>query len=526
MSKLESALDRVIFYHPKECVALAVVEDKEGLKAELEEIFRFFTEREIRQGDKTKVITHVNYGGVARTWYSSTSGRFHIDVDSLATFQRTIVRLARLGVPLQLVECREKLELFSLYLDVDIKLSESVNAPSEIEKEILDEKTGFRFFKIIARIVNIVYPDMGELLVFSATGGAKVSFRLVFPSVVVDKDRAVTVREFLVQKLFNLSREESTVPFVRTFQKRLLLFSPSNHYRNVIDETAIRCRHGVRMIFNDKIEGGKGAGRIFRPLFSLKGVVAEEKLEGLEVSRIPVNSEEDDLWWLQTGSLVTPSLSHAKLSDWKRPNVRSSRVTRTGPGGSSLALTNMTTSDAVKAASRFDRAGAPSSSSVSCQFDWPVGTVALFKRRIPPGIDAELETGEGGSITWRLTKRRSNWISFNEATKVLEASAASADMLRQMTRIVDKFPQVTKRTLVERAPQLAIVEKPKERVFRVLKDFSGQAEEGELTIVQGELLVLLSTDDSGWAAVRRLASGEQGYVPGTYIKEADDVTEL
>jgi hypothetical protein len=206
VKKPETVLERIMHYNPEDCESLAAVEDQTTLEGELARIFEFFQAHELRPGDKN--CSHLNYGGIARSWYSTLSGRFLFESDAIPTLHSSAVRLAELGVPLQLVECRDgRLELFPLYFDVDVKISTADDCGS-VEKELIDEKEGFRFLKIVAKIINLIYPKVGDLVIFSSSGTnrsslravgsqetqpaseeeavKKVSLRLVFPDIVVD----------------------------------------------------------------------------------------------------------------------------------------------------------------------------------------------------------------------------------------------------------------------------------------------------------------------------------------------------
>ena len=550
----ETVLERIMHYQQEAAVALDAVEDKETLKSELDQIFSFLRKYELRIGDKN--CSHINYGGIAKTWYSALSGRYLFDTDALPTLNNAIVKTARIGVPLQLVECREdRLELFPLHFDIDIKIQADENGVlkytfSEIENEIIDEESGFRFFKIFAKIINIVYPTVGDMVVYSASGenrlstpvdqsgipsslvSSKVSFRVVFPTIVVNRQRAHKVWVHVVQKLQDLSREDTNIPFIRQLQKRLKQLSPANGFERVIDETVLKCRNGVRMIFNDKIERGQTAGRIFKSLFVLSPEMGTDaKITQLNVSRRPTGEEADDLDFLRMGSLVTPSLSHAVLSEWNQPATRNtSRVTKTGAGGSSLALINLTTADAARAANRAGttrRKGwntnqnfGTESTPLSAEYSWSSGSCSEFKKRMPVGIEAQFEQSLDGTVTWRITKRRNNWISYSDSTKSIQLMAPDSDTLRQITGIVQRFPNIEAiaSTATIPAPQVAPPTVRRERVFRVKQTFKGQ-EEGELDIEAGETVILISDDPTGWTGVKRVRDGHQGFVPRVYLDQ-------
>lgn len=555
VKKPETVLERIMHYNPESCVALDALENQEGLEDELSKIFDFLQAHELRPGDKN--CSHLNYGGIARSWYSTLSGRFLFEADSIPTLHASAVRLANLGVPLQLVECRDgRLEVFPLYFDIDVKIPVSEDFQT-IEKELLDEEEGFRFFKIIAKIINLVYPKIGDMVLFSASGidnqplvatppasadepkesedfgSKKVSIRMVFPDIIVDKDRAHLIWQYLTVRLVSLCREDTPIPHIRALQKRLKQLSLANSLEKVIDETVLRCRHGVRMVFNDKIDKGKPVGRIFKPLMVLSPVVGSDdnKISSLTVTRRPSCSSEkeeltaDQLDWLRLGSILTPFLNHACLTEWNRPNVRTTtRVTRTGPGGSSLALLNLSTADAARAAARaggtFRRRGGPdmeksSEEPKTIQYVWSEGSLAEFKLRFPVLIDAVFEQNQNGTLTWRLAKRRNNWISFSETTKLIQASAPTVDTLNQLIRIIQRMPGAVEEGAA--APRLYETKEKVEKTLLVVHDFSAE-DHGELSVFKDEVVIVFSEDDgSGWIGVKRVKDGAQGYVPAVYL---------
>jgi hypothetical protein len=282
------------------------------------------------------------------------------------------------------------------------------------------------------------------------------------------------------------------------------------------------------MIFSDKIEKGKSVGRIFRPLLILTPTLGpdDNKIASLSISRRPLGDAVDQLDWLRLGSILTPFFNHAALTEWNRPNVRSStRVTKTGPGGSSLALSNLSTADAARAAARagtYKRRGGFESEKPqepkTAQYVWSHGTVSEFKFRLPVAIEAIYEKSqEGLCLTWRIAKRPSNWISFNETTKQIHASAPSVDTLDQLIRIIRRIPGVVPVGSV--APALALKQPTEEtaKLFKVINDFSAE-EDIELSVQKDDVVVIFNEDDgSGWVGVKRVKDEAQGYVPTVYL---------
>ena len=518
VKQVQTVLERIMLYQPEAAEALDQVADKDSLTRDLEKLFEFLQQHELRPGDKN--CSHINYRGVAISWYSTLSGRYLFAPDELPTLYSGMAKVARLGIPLQLVECKDgRLALFPLYFDIDVKLDSAESNASVAENEIIDEKEGFRFLKIFSKILNTVFPAVGDLVVMSATGGSKVSLRLVYPSLIVDREKAQKVWEYVIQRLVHLCRDDTPVPFVRTLQKRLKSLSAQNTFDRVVDESTARCKFGIRMAFNDKTEpSGARTGRPLKPLFVLSPDLGlDEKIASLKVSRLPEHADEADaIDWIRLTALITPSLNHATVSECTVPDLKKvSRVTKTGASGSSLAILNLTVPDAARAAARASRRATPSTATnepVMAKYFWVAGTVEKFKGLAPVGIQAHIEVSQDGTVTWRIANRRSNWISFNETSKVMEASAPSKDAMQTLLRYVNRYPGVVPLgSAIVAAPTVATNEK----TFRVKQAFAAEGE-GELSVNVDDVVELFNEDDgSGWVGVKK--DGQKGYVPTDYL---------
>jgi hypothetical protein len=293
----------------------------------------------------------------------------------------------------------------------------------------------------------------------------------------------------------------------------------------VIDESIVKCKHGIRMPFNDKTEKGRSTGRVLRPLLALKGEKGDkdEKISNLVISKSAPSGDKDAelISWLEQGALTTPSLRHAGLTEWNRPNVRSTaRVTKTGAGGSSLALTKLTTADAARAADRAAArrrtagAGRENAEPVTRKYTWESGTSADFKSKLKVGITRTFEERQDGTVIWRHERRRNCWISFNEKTKCIETNAPDRDTLDYLFRLMQEFHGIVSCTGAKvAAPQLDIAK------HRVIHAFKAE-DEGEIDVEEGEILTVLSIEENLWAKVRR-ENGSEGYVPSDFIQKMD-----
>jgi len=543
----DTAIDRFIYYHPDLSHSLGLTEPslhKDKIAALLEETSEFLHRHELRPSSDKSIsmdsqATHTVYGGSVRTWFCSVSGKFKIDTcESVSRLCFLSGQLFRAGCPLFLVECRRPdLLTFPLYFDIDISVSEDSSDIRSIEKDLLgSDESGYPLLTSIVRILYSVYSSdksLGDLFVSSATcSGQKISWRLVFPNLIVNAERLAILRDYIVQKLNQISTRKDE-KILKEFKDRLAALSPSNSFRTIIDESAAKSRHGIRMVFNDKVTttDGKLEMRPFSPLIHLSPQFENEKFSKFVMIE-ETASAVGDMEWGQKNSLLWPFLTHKCLSEWThQPAVRSSANIRTGPGGSSLCLSSMTVGDAVRAASRFQaRQASDKRKNFSAIYNWEEGTVASFKKRLPIGIAGKFEDTESKS-TWTLQSdlaignssgSRSS-VSFDETTGLLTVISIDNDEFKYLTRMISRrFPNVqpTAPQLATAADPLAAPEEKKQKIFVVLKTYRGE-EPGELDVDEGEHVELVNHDASGWSAVKSVKTGKLGYVPATFIREIE-----
>jgi len=359
---------------------------------------------------------------------------------------------------------------------------------------------------------------------------------------VVDSERAGLMRDYLVEKLNHIAAKSSNAGDVawslKSLKESLYSFSANNSFRNIFDETAIKCKHGLRMVMCDKttLSEGKLENRPMMPLVLLRATttINEEgktNFSSLELEKTPTTDPviTNDIEWIKIGSLITPSLRHCELTEWTRaPPVRSSHTTRTGPGGSSLCLTKMTIGDAVKAANRFRRGENTSKKSgQNVKYKWEDGSNESFMKRLPIGIAGEFTETEN-SCKWELD----GGATVTYRNDIIEIVSRDVEEVKFLSRMIERrFPRVemivsseSTATAAVLAPTVDVTtptkstSPPSVRLFKVLKKCVAE-EPGELDVDEGEDVVFLSADASGWTAVRHAKTGKIGYVPATYIRE-------
>jgi hypothetical protein len=279
---------------------------------------------------KPTAPSHYNYLN-AKAWYGK--GGFYVSSASgLAQLNKMAVYFYSVGAPLFLVE---KLgEKYKFFLDIDISVDEATRV-EEIERVLLDENGGYRFLALLSTSLDKLFPPASKgspsaaskVVLFSATGTGKVSWRVVFPNLIVDGKTASKARNALVEALALASFKESTTPWFRDLLASLKAINPENEWRNVLDESVLSGKFGIRQVLCDKLNAnGQPEGRPMRPVVALKA-----QPTGL-VADFTVKTPADLQSFLDLGCVRVPEA--AVLCPFKGDDVKRSRMTRTGPGGS------------------------------------------------------------------------------------------------------------------------------------------------------------------------------------------------
>ena len=282
------------------------------------------------RADRTLSVkpSHYQYGG-SSTWYSEGVDFFVHHPSAVKQLFQYIASFYSLGAPLCLIESLE--DKYRMFLDLDIKIPAAADF-QQIEATLLDAPNGYRFFGLLLSEIGKFFPSTKErrLALFTASGEGKVSFRVVFPDVIVDGKTSTQVRHGLVSALCNASFKESTEIWARELSQGLLALDPLNEWRNVLDESSLSGRMGVRAVLCDKLHATTGCpeGRPMRPL----GVLAQG-MSGTSMVVAATHEVSSLVAFVELGSLkvahtmaLTPFTAGAEL--------RRTRMTRTGPGGS------------------------------------------------------------------------------------------------------------------------------------------------------------------------------------------------
>ena len=230
----------------------------------------------------------------------------------------------KLGVPLTLAEKRTP----------EIKFVQDLciwGTPTDtVTVEELFQQDG-HFAHMLGRAIGEIYPQSESLhlVVFDATGTSmtkavmKTSVRLVWPSLVVDKERALKIHDYVVDKFKDASEAE-----LKELSQRALELNKENVWANIFSTEIYTGRQCVRMPLCDRVSPSPMKAperRPFVPVCVLKFNYQEGALQTSE--RVVKSAEElDGHEWIKIGSIRCET--GTPLTEWKEPVRKAS-----GPGG-------------------------------------------------------------------------------------------------------------------------------------------------------------------------------------------------
>mmetsp|Transcript_111408 Transcript_111408/g.309700 ORF Transcript_111408/g.309700 Transcript_111408/m.309700 type:complete len:421 (+) Transcript_111408:71-1333(+) len=311
-------------------------------------------------------------------WWLNQRPTFRLSIvedNTLEMLYEYIGTMYDLGVPLTLTEKRTP--QIRLIQDVEIWAQKGSEGPLPVPvEEVISPQSAF--MQMLREALHEVYPesDFLDVVVFDATGvsrqrsSMKMSLRLVWPNVVVDRERSVAIREFLVQKF-----ETSTHEGLQALGDRLAEQNPDNRWANVFSAAVHTAQHGVRMPLNDRVSPAPMKMPERRP-FRPHGVLRFNYADGAEPVELIAQSQDlGSVDWLKIGTIRRDA--GTELTQWREPAFQRGphRGERRaagggggggggfGPGSSSLlalqALTHMQVAARGKRAGRAPSATAP-----------------------------------------------------------------------------------------------------------------------------------------------------------------------
>mmetsp|Transcript_83028 Transcript_83028/g.239869 ORF Transcript_83028/g.239869 Transcript_83028/m.239869 type:complete len:600 (-) Transcript_83028:166-1965(-) len=258
-------------------------------------------------------------------WWQGHRSTFRLAIavgDDLDVLYEHIATSYKLNIPLTLAEIRTPEFLFAQ----DIRVWGSENR-CLTAADVLGPDDAFA--KLLGSIMGEIFPnnDFLDVAIFDASGhsrraGAmKTSIRIVWSSIVVDRDRARHIRDLFVYKF-----KESQDAAILALGERLQELRQDNSWASVFDESVYASKHGVRMPLNDLTSPAplkRPERRPFKPYGVLRFAYGGESLHNVEV--IAQEEDLDGRDWLQLGCLRQEIGS--ALTEWTPPVL---------PGGSGI----------------------------------------------------------------------------------------------------------------------------------------------------------------------------------------------
>jgi len=296
----------------------------------LRKIHKFLQEHETPSSDDCTHIIFDNYPD----WWMSRQPTFKLSItedNTLDTLYRFISILYDLSIPLTLTEKRTPEIRFVQNIKIWGTQTEMVK-PEELIS------VGSKFLEMVGKTMVSIFPKHNflDVVAFDSSGVSKTkgvmktSIRLVWSSIIVDKERAARIRDYMVHK-FKDTRDEQ----IRALFDQMQTYSKDNQWNTVFSDEAYYGRWGVRMPLCDRVSPAplkKPEKRPFTPF----GVLRFNCEEGL-MKDSELLCEADGLEgfeWLKIGCLRrdvgTP------LTEWTAPvwrGVRESRAATNTNGG-------------------------------------------------------------------------------------------------------------------------------------------------------------------------------------------------
>eukprot|EP00929_Paragymnodinium_shiwhaense_P025329 TRINITY_DN15349_c0_g1_i1.p1 TRINITY_DN15349_c0_g1~~TRINITY_DN15349_c0_g1_i1.p1 ORF type:complete len:623 (-),score=151.82 TRINITY_DN15349_c0_g1_i1:217-2085(-) len=361
-----------------------------------------------------------------------------------------IAKCYQLNIPLTLAEKRSEEIKFVQDIAILGTQEESVPVTDIVSKDS-------PFMKLLAESMGEVYPthEILDVFIYDTTGsslkGVKTtSVRLVWPAIIVDRERASRIADFVGHKFKSKMQEEADSP-IKTLLNRLVEHNKENANGNVFNTDVYtgNNRTDVRMPLNDIVSKAplcKPQERPYAPLDVLRCNFDKETktFKGIEAVLSDLNSlslEE----FVKLGCIRCAR--GTPLTEWTQPVWKGERATalRTGPranngnnghagafmGGNKSGKVAVRTNDGsdkpIATRPRAGQPGAPvrdeNTLNSELQFE---GTKDDFKEKLRQKMgDSGKITEDGDTVIWRREGEGTDGakITFQERRKRIFISA-------------------------------------------------------------------------------------------------------
>mmetsp|Transcript_58917 Transcript_58917/g.140625 ORF Transcript_58917/g.140625 Transcript_58917/m.140625 type:complete len:570 (+) Transcript_58917:139-1848(+) len=232
-----------------------------------------------------------------------------------------VATLYRAGIPLTLAERRTPLFRFFLEIEAWGTAKESISQ---------DELIGIEnpLTTLLGKIVGEAFPgrEFLDVAVLDSSGMSqtkgmqKLSIRLVWPGLVVDAERAVRLRDFIVNRLVMQTDEGGALA---NLEAKLKEHNPKNSWFSVFSDAAFLNRYTVRMPLNDRVSPAPlraPENRPFKPVGVLRFAYSDDKKMAVEWICQPADLDLSE--WVKIGCVR--AAASGELSEWAVPPTTSS----------------------------------------------------------------------------------------------------------------------------------------------------------------------------------------------------------
>jgi len=295
--------------------------DVQGLPEQLEQICRFLQDHEVQSYND---CTHEVLLGYPDWWISqrSTKRLAIVENNTLDTLYRYISTMYEKGVPLTLGERRTT--EFSLIQDIQLRGGKDEMIAYQ---DLIGTQN--KFLRVIGQAMGELYPSFKEsnanldAFVFDGSGfesnaGVQQTLvRIVWPAIIVDKDRAGRIMDFMTNKLIR-----SEDPEISALETRMKGLHEGNKWGSIWDDAIYMRRESIRMPFNDNVSRPpmqKPEKRPFRPVGAFRFKWTDPTAADLD--RIELIASGQDLTGEEWLKLACVRRDHGTpLTDWKAPS--------------------------------------------------------------------------------------------------------------------------------------------------------------------------------------------------------------
>uniref|UniRef100_A0A7S4PSJ7 SH3 domain-containing protein n=1 Tax=Alexandrium monilatum TaxID=311494 RepID=A0A7S4PSJ7_9DINO len=309
----------------------------------LEKWSKFLQEHETPSANDCTHTVFDNYSD----WWMGSKPNYKLAIaedNTLDMLYKCIGQLYDLGIPLTLAEKRTP----EIRFVQDVEIWGTKDAAPSLEDIMSTES---KFARLLGKTMGEIYTGQNflDVVVFDATGMSrtkgvmKTSARLVWSSIIVNKDRAAHIRDYVVHR-FKESKDED----IRALEAKMLTYNRDNHWNGIFCDALYFGRFGIRMPLCDRVSPAplkKPEQRPFRPVG-----VFRFKFEGGDVQEVEQICGKDDLEgceWLKIGCIRRDAGS--ELTEWTLPSWKGERAPRT--------VNNSHTQSTVTATSLASRGG-------------------------------------------------------------------------------------------------------------------------------------------------------------------------